>query len=56
MQVLVAIDSKVLRRILDNQQNGTFLLAAYLPSEKIVLMEVAIDGKGSEIPAAPKML
>jgi predicted transposase YbfD/YdcC len=55
-QVLVAIDGKVLRGTLDDQQNGTYLLAAYLPSEGVVLMEVAIDGKGSEIPAAPKVL
>jgi predicted transposase YbfD/YdcC len=55
-QVLVAIDGKVLRGTLDDKQNGTYLLAAYLPSEGIVLMEVAIEGKGSEIPAAPKVL
>lgn len=55
-QVLVAIDGKVLRGTLDDHQNGTYLLAAYLPSEGIVLMEVAIEGKGSEIPAAPKVL
>ncbi len=55
-QVLVAIDGKVLRGTLDDHQNGTYLLAAYLPSEGIVLMEVAIAGKGSEIPAAPQVL
>ena len=55
-QVLVAIDGKVLRGTLDEQQKGTYLLAAYLPSEGIVLMEVAVEGKGSEIPAAPKVL
>ena len=55
-QVLVAIDGKVLRGTLDDRQNGTYLLAAYLPSQGIVLMEVAIEGKGSEIPAAPKVL
>ena len=55
-QVLVAIDGKVLRGTLDDQQNGTYLLAAYLPQEGIVLMEVAIEGKGSEIPAAPIVL
>jgi predicted transposase YbfD/YdcC len=55
-QVLVAIDGKVLRGTLDDKQNGTYLLAAYLPSEGIVLMEVAIEGKGSEIPAAPQVL
>lgn len=55
-QVLLAIDGKVLRGTLDEEQNGTYLLAAYLPAAGIVLMEVAIDGKGSEIPAAPKVL
>jgi predicted transposase YbfD/YdcC len=55
-QVLLAIDGKVLRGTLDDKQNGTYLLAAYLPSEGIVLMEVAIEGKGSEIPAAPRVL
>jgi predicted transposase YbfD/YdcC len=55
-QVLVAIDGKVLRGTLDDHQNGTYLLAAYLPSEGIVLMEVAVAGKGSEVPAAPQML
>jgi predicted transposase YbfD/YdcC len=55
-QVLVAIDGKVLRGTLDDHQNGTYLLAAYLPSEGIVLMEVAVEGKGSELPAAPHML
>ena len=49
-QVLVAIDGKVLRGTLDDKQNGTYLLAAYLPEEGIVLMEVAIEGKGSEMP------
>jgi predicted transposase YbfD/YdcC len=55
-QVLLAIDGKVLRGTLDDHQNGTYLLAAYLPSEGIVLMEVAAEGKGSEIPAAPQIL
>jgi predicted transposase YbfD/YdcC len=55
-QVLVAIDGKVLRGTLDDKQNGTYLLAAYLPKEGIVLMEVSIAGKGSEIPAAPIVL
>lgn len=55
-QVLLAIDGKVLRGTLDEAQNGVYLLAAYLPSEGLVLMEVEIAGKGSEIPAAPKLL
>lgn len=55
-QVLLTMDGKVVRGTLDDQQNGTYLLAAYLPSEGIVLMEVAVEGRGSEIPAAPKLL
>jgi hypothetical protein len=55
-QVLLAMDGKVLRGILDEDQNGVYLLAAYLPAEGLVLMEVEVEGKGSEIPAAPKVL
>jgi len=55
-QVLVAMDGKVLRGTLDEHQQGTYLLAAYLPSEGIVLMEVAVAGKGREIPAAANLL
>ena len=55
-QVLLSIDGKVLRGTLDEAQNGTYLLAAYLPSEGIVLMEIAIEGKGYEIPGAVKLL
>jgi predicted transposase YbfD/YdcC len=55
-QVLVAMDGKVLRGTLDDHQRGTYLLAAYLPQEGIVLMEVAIDGKGNEVKAAPRVL
>jgi predicted transposase YbfD/YdcC len=55
-QVLVAIDGKVLRGTLDDQQQGTYLLAAYLPSQGIVLMQVAAEGKGGEIPAALHLL
>ncbi|MDW8278099.1 MAG: ISAs1 family transposase [Anaerolineales bacterium] len=55
-QVLVAIDGKVLRGTIEEGQKETCLLAAYLPEEGIVLMEVAVEGKGSEIPAAPTLL
>lgn len=55
-QVLVSIDGKVLRGTLDEAQEGTYLLAAYLPSEGLVLMEVALEGKGCEIPGAAKLL
>jgi predicted transposase YbfD/YdcC len=55
-QVLVAIDGKVLRGTLNEKQEGVYMLAAYLPGEGIVLMEVAIKGKGQEIEAAPQIL
>jgi len=55
-QVLVSIDGKVLRGTLNEKQEGVYLLAAYLPGEGIVLMEVAIQGKGQEIEAAPRVL
>lgn len=55
-QVLVSIDGKVLRGTLDEHQRGTYLLAAYLPGEGIVLMEVAYAGKGYEQEAAPRVL
>lgn len=55
-QVLLSIDGKVLRGTLDAAQNGTYLLAAYLPSEGLVLMEVELEGKGCEIPGALKLL
>ena len=55
-QVLLSMDGKVLRGTLDDAQNGTYLLAAYLPTEGVVLMEIAIAGKGSEIPGAAKLL
>jgi predicted transposase YbfD/YdcC len=55
-QVLLAIDGKVLRGTLNEKQEGVYLLAAYLPAEGLVLMEVEVAGKGSEIPAAPQLL
>jgi len=55
-QVLVAMDGKVLRGTLDEDQKGTYLLAAYVPREGIVLMEVAVEGKGNEMTAAPHLL
>lgn len=55
-QVLLSIDGKVLRGTLDEAQIGTYLLAAYLPREGLVLMEVALNGKGCEIPGAIKLL
>jgi len=55
-QVLLSIDGKVMRGTLDEQQKGIYLLAAYLPSKGIVLMEVKLEGKGAEIPGAIQLL
>ena len=55
-QVLLSIDGKVLRGTLNEQQEGVYLLAAYLPSKGIVLMEVKLKSKGTEIPGAAKLL
>ena len=55
-QVLVTIAGKVMRGTLNEQQEGVYLLTAYLPGEGIVLMQVAIQGKGQEIEAAPQVL
>lgn len=55
-KILISIDGKVLRGTLDDKQDGTYLLAAYLPSEGLVLMEVEVEGKGKEIPGALKLL
>lgn len=55
-QVLVCIDGKVMRGTLDSEQGGTYLLAAYLPSQGIVLMEIQLDGQGTEIAGALKLL
>jgi len=55
-QVFLSMDGKVLRGTLDEAQNGTYLLAAYLPKDGVVLMEIAIAGKGCEIPGAAKLL
>ena len=55
-QVLVAIDGKVLRGTLNEKQEGVYLLAAYLPGEGIVLMEVVIEDKNQELEAASRVL
>ena len=55
-QVLVVIDGKVLPGTLDEKQDGVYLLAAYLPGEGIILMEVVFGGKGHELEVAPMVL
>ena len=55
--VLVAIDGKTLRgTIPKGDTRGVHLLAAYLPEEGIVLMQMAVDQKENEIRAAPSLL
>jgi predicted transposase YbfD/YdcC len=55
--VLVTIDGKVLRGTIDeNNPQGLQLLAAYLPEEGLVLMQVQIETKTNEITAAPQVV
>jgi len=55
-QVVLAIDGKVLRGSVADDQKGMHLLAAYLPDEGIVLMQMPVDSHENEIPVAPKLL
>jgi predicted transposase YbfD/YdcC len=55
-EVLVSMDGKTLRGSLNDDLEGTALLAAYLPEEGVVLLQVEIEGKGKELPAALKLL
>lgn len=55
--VLIALDGKTLRgTIPPGGSQGVHLLAAYLPDEGVVLLQVAVDGKENEIVAAPRLL
>ena len=55
--VLVTIDGKSLRGSLaPGQERPVHLLAAYVPEEGVVLMQVAVDSKENEITAAPRLL
>jgi hypothetical protein len=55
--VLVSIDGKTMRgTIPGGQTQGVHLLAAYLPEEGVVLMQLAVQTKENEILAAPKLL
>ena len=55
--VLVSIDGKTMRGTIPRgQTQGVHLLAAYLPAEGIVLMQVAVEAKENEIAATPKLL
>jgi len=55
--VLVALDGKTLRgSIPDGHTQGIHLLAAYLPEEGIVLMQIAVECRENEICVAPEVL
>jgi predicted transposase YbfD/YdcC len=55
--VLVAIDGKTMRGTIPiGESNGLHLLAAFLPEEGVVLAQVAVEAKGNEIVAAPRLL
>jgi predicted transposase YbfD/YdcC len=55
-EVMLSMDGKVLRGSLNDEREGTALLAAYLPEEGVVLLQVEIEGQGKEVPAALKLL
>lgn len=55
--ILITLDGKTLRgTIPKGKTKGVHLLAAYLPEEGIVLMQVAVDAKENEIKVAPQVL
>jgi hypothetical protein len=55
--VVVAIDGKTLRGTIEVGQNqGVHLLAAYVPEEGLVLMQVEVQPHENEIVAAPRLL
>lgn len=55
--VLVTIDGKTLRgTIPKGKTRGVHLLAAYLPEEGVVLLQIEVGNKENEITAAPTLL
>jgi predicted transposase YbfD/YdcC len=54
-EIVIAIDGKTMRGTIPFGQ-GVHLLAAYLPQEGLVLMQVEVGTKENEITAAPKLL
>lgn len=55
--ILIAMDGKTVRGTIDvANPRGQHLLAAYLPEEGIVLMQVAAGEKENEISVAPQLL
>lgn len=57
VSVLVTLDGKTMRGTIGcGQTQGVHLLAAYLPEEGVVLMQMVVENKENEITAAPKLL
>ena len=55
--LLITIDGKTLRgTIPKGKTRGVHLLAAYLPEEGVVLLQIEVGHKENEIAAAPKLL
>jgi predicted transposase YbfD/YdcC len=55
--VLLCIDGKTMRGTLcPSNESGVHLLAAYLPDDCLVLLQVQVDVKSNEITAAPQLL
>lgn len=55
--ILIVIDGKTLRgTIPKGKRQGVHLLAAYLPAEGVVLLQVEVESKENEISAAPRIL
>jgi predicted transposase YbfD/YdcC len=55
--VLICIDGKTMRGTLcPSNPSGVHLLAAYLPAEGLVLVQVQVAAKSNEITAAPQVL
>ncbi len=53
----ISIDGKTLRGTIPNgQTSGQHLMAAYLPTQGLVLAQVPVGAKTNEITAAPKLL
>jgi len=55
-QVVLAIDGKFLKGTVSNDRPGLHLLAAYLPDQGIVLMQMPVENHENEIPVAPQLL
>lgn len=55
--VTITIDGKVLRGTIPvGATQGTHLLAAYVPEQGLVLMQIEVESKANEIVAAPHLL